>query len=73
MGRDWGALAPREFDFSLEILILPPPSPKVKSQVKITKGWPGRPKNLGESVGNFLMILEDCVKGFVLNCLGVLY
>ena len=50
VGRDWGALAPREFDFSLEILILPPPSPKVKSQVKITKGWPGRPKILRESV-----------------------
>ena len=27
VGRDWGALAPREFDFSLEILILPPPLP----------------------------------------------
>jgi len=47
---DWGALAPGEFDFSLEILTLPPPSPKIKSQVKITKGWPGRPKILRESV-----------------------
>ena len=64
---DWGALAPGEFDFSLEILILPPPPHKIKSQVKITKGWPGRPINLGESVGNFLMILDDCVKGFALD------
>ena len=70
---DWAALAPGYVESSLEIFFLPPPSPKIKSQVKITKGWPGRPKNLGESVGNFLGILEDCVKGFVLNCLGVLY
>ena len=67
MGRDWGALAPGDVGLSLEIFTLPPPSPKIKSQVKITKGWPGRPKILGESVGNFLGILEDCVKGFVLN------
>ena len=54
-------------NFHLRFFFYPPPSPKIKSQVKITKGWPGRPMNLGESAGNFLGILEDCVKGFVLN------
>ena len=64
---DWGALALEDVGLSLEIFTLPPPSPKIKSQVKITKGWPGRPMNLGESVWQILGILEDCVKGFVLN------
>ena len=37
---DLGALAPGEFDLSLEILTLPPPSPKIKSQVKsVMEGW----------------------------------
>ena len=67
MEMDWGALALGDVGLSLEIFTLPPPSPKIKSQVKITKGWPGRPINLGESVGNFLMILDDCVKGFALD------
>ena len=47
---DWGALALEDVGLSLEIFTLPPPSPKIKSQVKITKGWPGRPKILRESV-----------------------
>ena len=50
VGMDWGALALGDVGLSLEIYTLPPPSPKIKSQVKITKGWPGRPKILRESV-----------------------
>jgi hypothetical protein len=50
MEMDWGALALGDVGLSLEIFTLPPPSPKIKSQVKITKGWPGRPKILRESV-----------------------
>ena len=61
---DWGALAPGDVELSLEIFFYPPP---LKSQVKITKTF-------WERVwGNFLRILEDCVKGFVLNLIGVLH
>ena len=73
MEMDWGALALGDVGLSLEIFTLPPPSPKIKSQVKsVMEGW--FPQTFWERVwGNFLGILEDCVKGFVLNCLYVLH
>ena len=37
---DWGALALEDVGLSLEIFTLPPPSPKIKSQVKsVMEGW----------------------------------
>ena len=40
VGMDWGALAPGDVELSLEIFTLPPPSPKIKSQVKsVMEGW----------------------------------
>jgi hypothetical protein len=67
---DWGALAPGDVELSLEIFFYPPP---LKSQVKsVMEGW--FPQTFWERVwGNFLRILEDCVKGFVLNLIGVLH
>ena len=54
-------------NFHLRFLLYPPPSPKIKSQVKsVMEGW--FPQTFWKRVrGNFLGILEDCVKGFVLN------
>ena len=40
VGMDWGALALGDVGLSLEIFTLPPPSPKIKSQVKsVMEGW----------------------------------
>ena len=40
MEMDWGALALGDAGLSLEIFTLPPPSPKIKSQVKsVMEGW----------------------------------
>ena len=40
VGMDLGALASGGFDFSLEMLVLPPPPPKIKNQVKsVMEGW----------------------------------
>ena len=51
MEMDWGALALGDVGLSLEIFTLPPPSPKIKSQVKSVRrvGFP-RPfeKECGE-------------------------
>ena len=40
VGMDLGAMALGDVELSLEILTLPPPSPKIKSQVKsVMEGW----------------------------------
>ena len=66
VGMDWGALALGDAELSLEILLSPPPPQNKKSSEKCYGGLVS-PDLLGKSVGNFLMILDDCVKGFALD------